>query len=167
MSSIENLLVGNTLDTLVINELDSSIELTGPNKNYIAFGVMNNNLSASKMARTFHISRQAIQKWVTNIRRGRTNFSGGGRPPALDSTSVTRIKHIIVHEKQSEIDILKGLCVDEHRNTMKRRRILIKEDEIKPLSKRSKRRYVYQLVSLCDSSPDIRDEDENERAHDY
>lgn len=130
---MENLILGNSIHDLTVGEIDSSIEITGPNKNYIALLVIQNNLSVAQLARKMNLTRQCIYQWVWKYRNGHTNFSDGGRPPALDKISVAKIKRIIVHENQHEIDYLKGLCTQEHIHTVKRRSIFIPESDIKPL----------------------------------
>jgi predicted DNA-binding protein YlxM (UPF0122 family) len=159
---MDNLLVGNTVSHLSMDELSSSIELTGPNKNYIAFCIINNNLSMGKIARSLKLSRQTIQSWVSRCRKGHTNYSNGGRPPGLDSISIIKIKKIIVQQNQFEFEYLKSLCRDEHINTVKRQRVLVEEDDIKPFSRRSKIRYAYKLMVVSDDDSELGFSDENE-----
>lgn len=62
--AMENLILGNSIHDLTVGEIDSSIEITGPNKNYIALLVIQNNLSVAQLARKMNLTRQCIYQWV-------------------------------------------------------------------------------------------------------
>ena len=128
-----------------------NFSLTGYDKNWIAREILLHRSKPRYWVSKLNISRHTIRKWCVNIQKGVINHNHAWRPDSLDEISLkTAAKICKKNPYFCEMRIRAEISM-QYKETKIRSKLGVLHDPIKPLTRKTKKKYVAKLAILSEN----------------
>ena len=132
----------------------TGIKLTIEQKTWLGEFMITTQNSEYILRNRYKLKRTQLWHYRKCVQDNIKIYKGRGRPRVIDEMGIEEITNYVRSESPSK-ELFKQVLMQEHVNTVCRRKPGIDADGVKPLSKRSVNRYTSNLFHYDDDDPDL------------